>query len=52
MLEVLHRSLVDFCGASGFESAKVTALSGFGIFFARIQPVFAGLYLAYHCGLR
>ena len=41
MLEVLHGFLVGFSGASGFESAEVAALTGFGVFFARVQPVLA-----------
>ena len=39
MLEVLHRSLVGLCGASGFEGAKVTALAGFGVFCVNITGI-------------
>jgi hypothetical protein len=52
MLKILHRSLVSFRGASGFEGAKIAALAGLGLFLARIEPVFAGFYLADHYGLR
>jgi hypothetical protein len=34
MFEVLHRFLVRFRRASGFEGAQIAALAGFGIFLA------------------
>ena len=50
MLKVLHRSLMGFGGASGFEGTEVAAFAGFDVLLSRVEPVFTGLHLADHCG--
>jgi hypothetical protein len=42
MLEKLDRSFVLFRRFTGFEGAEVPAPPRFGVFLARIQPVFPG----------
>jgi hypothetical protein len=49
--EVLYRPFVLFCRFSRIEGAQVSSLAGFGIYFARIEPVLAGLQFPNHRGI-
>jgi hypothetical protein len=46
--EILHGALVLFRRRTGFEGSKVTALARFRVYFAGIEPVFAGLQFSDH----
>jgi hypothetical protein len=45
-LEILHFAFALLGGLTGLESAEIAALSGLGVFLARIEPTF-GFYMAY-----
>lgn len=47
-LKVLNVFLVLFCGRHGLKCSQVASLAGFGIFFARVEAIFAGLEFADH----
>jgi hypothetical protein len=46
--EILHGAFVFLGGGARGEGSEVVALAGFGIFLARVEPVFAGFELADH----
>jgi hypothetical protein len=48
MFEVLHRAFVSLCGFFRAECAEVAPSAGFGVLFARIQPVLSGLKFSDH----
>src|SRR6188768_307803 len=47
-LEVLHRALVLLRGGARPEGSEISALAGFPIELARVEPVFSGAELADH----
>jgi hypothetical protein len=48
MFEILNSFLVILRSFSGGKSSQIAALASLGIFFARVQTVFAGFHLANH----
>jgi hypothetical protein len=48
--EILNFSLMLFSGSASFKGTEVAAALGLGIYFARIQPIFAAADFANHRG--
>ena len=46
--EILHRTLMALRRGAAIEGAEITSPPGLRVYFARIEPVFAGRQLADH----